>query len=439
MPQSSPTLRRLKSFRVNGLFGFFDHEIDLNTDERITILHGPNGVGKTTILRLIESLVRPTAKVWQELTFSKVVAKFLPGGELSILPEAGRDHLNYSFREGRQEPLTLRIGTKADLGVPNSVVEDLVPFLRQVRDDTWHDRRLGDIINAEAVASRYSEYFPPAGASADIPDWFTALQTSLRMQFIETHRLRTRSPPNLPRRRPTDTPVVQTLADDLSREIERTLSRSGSLGASLDRQFPKRLLEGALPGQATEDEIRMRYQEQERLRNRLMAAGLLHSEEGVPLPKASLDEGERKVLWHYLDDVDTKLEVYQPMLEKIELFQTIISDKDFLYKSMSVGQDDGFAFTSDAGGDIPLVALSSGEQHELVLTYKLLFGSEGRRLILVDEPELSLHVGWQRSFLHDMERIAEITDLDFVLATHSPSIVGHRTDLMVELRGDSNA
>ena len=34
----------------------FDHEIPLNQESRITIVHGPNGVGKTVLLKMIDSL-----------------------------------------------------------------------------------------------------------------------------------------------------------------------------------------------------------------------------------------------------------------------------------------------------------------------------------------------------------------------------------------------
>lgn len=36
---------RVRSIRVSGLFGLYDHEVVLDKD-RITVIHGPNGVGK---------------------------------------------------------------------------------------------------------------------------------------------------------------------------------------------------------------------------------------------------------------------------------------------------------------------------------------------------------------------------------------------------------
>ncbi|MFM6158766.1 MAG: AAA family ATPase, partial [Sphaerospermopsis kisseleviana] len=55
-------------------------------------------------------------------------------------------------------------------------------------------------------------------------------------------------------------------------------------------------------------------------------------------------------------------------------------------------------------------------------------------LILIDEPELSLHVEWQVNFLKYLKEITEIANIDILLATHSPGIIHDRWDLTVELK-----
>jgi predicted ATP-binding protein involved in virulence len=42
---------RLTEFHVEGLFGLYSHKIQLNLKERITIIIGPNGRGKTVCLK----------------------------------------------------------------------------------------------------------------------------------------------------------------------------------------------------------------------------------------------------------------------------------------------------------------------------------------------------------------------------------------------------
>ena len=48
---------KISNLKVNGLFGLYDYEIDFRRkDDDFTVLTSPNGYGKTTILRLINSL-----------------------------------------------------------------------------------------------------------------------------------------------------------------------------------------------------------------------------------------------------------------------------------------------------------------------------------------------------------------------------------------------
>jgi predicted ATP-binding protein involved in virulence len=56
---------------------------------------------------------------------------------------------------------------------------------------------------------------------------------------------------------------------------------------------------------------------------------------------------------------------------------------------------------------------------------------------LIDEPELSLHVTWQKAFLTELMAIIRSVNFDVLIATHSPFIVGDRFDLMVPLALDS--
>jgi len=44
-------------------------------------------------------------------------------------------------------------------------------------------------------------------------------------------------------------------------------------------------------------------------------------------------------------------------------------------------------------------------------------------ILLIDEPENSLHVAWQKTVVDDMKKIADIKRLQIIIATHSPSIV----------------
>jgi predicted ATP-binding protein involved in virulence len=101
---------------------------------------------------------------------------------------------------------------------------------------------------------------------------------------------------------------------------------------------------------------------------------------------------------------------------------------------MVFSQNEGFTFRTASGELLSAEGLSSGEQHILIQIYDLLFSDKPDSLILIDEPEISLHVAWQLSFLEGLHQITGLVPHDIVLATHSPQIIGERWDLTVELQ-----
>ena len=84
-------------------------------------------------------------------------------------------------------------------------------------------------------------------------------------------------------------------------------------------------------------------------------------------------ENIRRILEIYVEDTSTKLSLFDETYEKIRLFKQIL-DERFSFKSIEIEPQQGIrAFDLDSGQSIPLSGLSSGEQHELVLIYDLLF------------------------------------------------------------------
>lgn len=80
-----------------------------------------------------------------------------------------------------------------------------------------------------------------------------------------------------------------------------------------------------------------------------------------------------------------------------------------------------------------LPTLSSGEIQIFVILAHLHFNPEAREagVFVIDEPELSLHVQWQEKFVDEMVRAAP--GLQYILATHSPSIIQEKTDLCIDI------
>ncbi|MCE1248150.1 MAG: AAA family ATPase, partial [Firmicutes bacterium] len=67
---------RIREIRIEKLFGVFDHIIPLNMEDHITIIHGPNGYGKTNILRLIDAIFYLKYSVLYSIPFKNIEIDF---------------------------------------------------------------------------------------------------------------------------------------------------------------------------------------------------------------------------------------------------------------------------------------------------------------------------------------------------------------------------
>ena len=134
-----------------------------------------------------------------------------------------------------------------------------------------------------------------------------------------------------------------------------------------------------------------------------------------------LDLAQRSVMTLYVQDTEKKLGVLDDLAARVELLRDNVNGK-FLHKSIKIDRETGFTAIGHGNVTLALESLSSGEQHELVLLYDLLFRVRPDTLVLIDEPELSLHVAWQKQFLPDLLKIVQAAHFDAVIATHSPSL-----------------
>jgi predicted ATP-binding protein involved in virulence len=435
---------RIDRISVTGLFGIFDHAIPLNTKDRITIIHGPNGFGKTIILSMLHGLFNSRYSIFRGVPFREFRVDFDDGTALQVEKTPGGTKAGSSpykvlvvGPQSRQQVLDITVPGPTPAPSPGMLgALEEIPDLEQAGYDRYRNVLTGQTLSMEEALE---DYDLAPGAS---PAWLRKIQEALRVRHIRTDRLSARSTRSglygRAHRGEAAVPVVVRYSRDMVRMIERTLAESVELSSSLDRSFPQRLLDRTArnPGSKMSDQdLRQKLKRLEEKRFRLTEAGLL--DKGSPtvrIPDGDIDPVSRSVLCIYVKDAQEKLQVFDQLLDKIELMRKLI-EKRFLYKKFSFSKEKGFVFRTPDGKSLATEALSSGEQHLVALLYELLFRVAPNSLVLIDEPEISLHIAWQHDFVDDLAEIAAICDFDAIVATHSPDIVSDRWDLTVELKG----
>ena len=188
----STELLRLTLIEVDGLFGVYNHRIELNLENRATLLHGPNGVGKTVVLRMTDALLKDQLRYFQTIPFSRFVLGFHDGSTLSLkVDRRSKNRDNYYVMELKKgeksiESSTINWNKRAD------VVASQKSYLRQhdTEPNYWIDLRDDELLTSAEVLSRYAQSsFDSDESDGYDMSWFVKFLKNANTHLIEANRL----------------------------------------------------------------------------------------------------------------------------------------------------------------------------------------------------------------------------------------------------------
>ena len=344
-----------------------------------------------------------------------------------------------------EQSVAWSFGGAVDANLRNEI-RSIIGDWEPVSPELWIDQSDGEELTTAELADRYS--IPPkliASLQGVGPERFNKLVDQIDCHLIEAQRLLvipTASSDDevvslsgiyRQRRSRQSTLAIQEKARTLKAILQNTLTAYATLAQSLDRTFPFRVFEAQDSHSSPQEVLRQKLRELDERREALMSAGILVAQhEEVTLGSGNIQAGVVRALEIYVEDAGRKLDVFNDVRSRLDLFKEII-DRRFIDKTIHIDREKGFKIKSKTADDIPLEKLSSGEQHQLILVFDLLFEVKVNSLILIDEPELSLHVAWQKTFIDSLRRIIALNAFDVLLATHSPAVIARHSRLVVEL------
>ncbi|WP_031440210.1 AAA family ATPase [Sphingomonas sp. FUKUSWIS1] len=137
-----------------------------------------------------------------------------------------------------------------------------------------------------------------------------------------------------------------------------------------------------------------------------------------------------------IDDIRQKIESMESDREDIMApMEAVRSLVERLFKHTGINIGTRLSF-GDAANSVTSDALSAGEKQMLSFICYNAFNQNS--VLIIDEPELSLHVDWQRQLFPML--LAQQSSNQFIIATHSPFIYSKYPDkeVLIDLdRGDS--
>ena len=413
--------KRMMQFKVEKLFGRFNYDLQLNK-EGLTILTGPNGFGKSTILKCIEALSKGVLGVsyYFTLDFEKIEV-ILENYKITIQKEKDKISINgIKFSKKQFENVIERL--------------DRRPYMRRIDKDTWIDRRNGNYISTNDYFKEiYSDdeeilYEFNENGSSDLVKEMKKIGSYIgKIYFIREQRLIAEK--YNPRTEQRMVNVINELPDKFRELVLRISNDYSRVANKLDSTYPNRLFsnEEKIDEEEYRQKILIMNEKFEKL-NKYDLSNMQKSEGVV------FKEEHAKALKIYFDDFDEKYKVYEDLIIKLDMYTDIINSR-LKFKNIKISRNDGIKIVDveNEGKTIPLNNLSSGEKQEIVLFYELIFESGNNELLLIDEPEISLHIAWQKMFMDDLLRIVKYKGINAIVATHSPQIINNHWERQIDL------
>jgi predicted ATP-binding protein involved in virulence len=437
---------KITKISVVDLFDTYTYTIDLRQEKFVSIIHAPNGYGKTTVFKLIRDVFNLNINELYEIPFRSFSIDLDDGHSISLIKSnSEKDIIDQDSIKTRIK-ITLNRKTENSFIFDGRIIKSLKDFIRHQRSPFIQKAPLDDedVIN---VINQMIDF-----------------KKKIEIHFIETNRLYgnynseynlidiknaydTLSETGFRRRGPNASielnERINRYAFDLKRKIDQVKQEYSSFSESLDRTFPNRLVRSVNSKKEFYDEriIGEKLKELESKRTDLEKIGFISKEiNNTSLPSLNDSDATLKRFYTlYIDDTFSKLNHYNNIKEKIELFFDIINSKTSFSNKELLINSDGFVYfvprvkNKNINREIELQNLSSGEKHDFILFYELIFNSDEKSIFLIDEPEISLHVAWQVEYIKILEEICKMNGIQAIVATHSPDIVNGRDDLLISL------
>lgn len=431
----------LSELRITSLFGRYNYQLEFHPE--ISILHGDNGAGKTTILHIIANLMGRDFKRFEFLEFAKIEMEF-SGGE-SVTVEKDNDSVNV-FTKDR---VVFRSQAK---GTPE--MEDLTEVSRrgilsqhQLSFDVETEDEGESLISWLGTAV----YFPAFRGLADAivqsisgPGVDPAERVKLVRRYNATDDMRRMFGRFVPK---LDYPSFQVMEE----RAKDALRRAYMVEAQRSDEFIRTAFQDALnaiAGRTTENRPTPELLENIRNLQYELAADAGMSAIGrdkdlmgsfspiIDIFSAGYwPAGATPLLEAYHEFLSTRQRVvaryFRPIYAFADAVNGFLTDKKVTISPTLRHVLQVVRNNSDEEEKIPLRALSSGERQIMTMLFAATHIAESHGTVLIDEPELSLHLRWQEQLLPTMNSL--LGGKQLIVCTHSPEIAGKMRDKLIKV------
>lgn len=411
---------KIKKIEIYKLYNMYNYEIKFNED--ITFLHGKNGCGKTTILNIITYII--TGKIYKLFSyeFDKII-------------------LTYKRTRKKEEIIFNKISeNNISINFENEHIE-----ICQIMDEIALVRRTRELREDNENERIYFEQYPILQKIKDLFDFAyiplnrNDLMDRDRSILYRRYRYRRMFREN------SEEPICN-IAYIILDNYARIKSEISRLGKELQINIVKSMYQYNINDYIQKPEKRISikkdienfkkanlYDEQlggliNDFYNKLTSGAGENNEQKLDYVINVSKLAQLNKIQEVFDDYDKKVEKLNEPISKLEKIVNRFFEDSAERKKLVISENEIFFITEHDERKVELYNLSSGEKQIFILFTYLIFdvASKDNPIFIIDEPELSLHLLWQKNFVTSV--LETNPKMQLILATHSPEIIDKYRD-----------
>ena len=442
-----PAFINIKHLDVEGLHG--NQRLTVAFQPGLNIFHGKNGHGKTTMLHIVANLLERDVERFCHISFKRIAAEMDNGATLELRQLPSSEGLRVEVfvdgaasgvvRRGEITPLPLNALLRERLGGRPVYLPAFRSVLEAITRSNLAHAHISSEVEKVEIA-RITEFVTQELRSD--PEQrklsYTWMRGRVEALAQKTTLCRRWFGPFVPLVR---YPSLWEVADEVIREIQDAyLELSETDQKALSSVFVNVL--GAVLGSESDEDREGVPQLLSSVKHHLEAldpgnndVAEIYAQLGSTLEmhgKSSTPEAKvSRILRVYEKALADRAETQEKAFARIRTFQEsvnrfleeegrhLVLDMRAYYKGRAPRAAMNL-IELPGGRRANFNALSSGERHVVTLLFSATHMSSADGIVLIDEPELSLHVEWQRIILTELEKQA--SGRQIVACTHAPEV-----------------
>jgi predicted ATPase len=448
----------IKRIEATGIYDRFD--IKQEFQDGINIIFGRNGAGKTTLLHILANALSGDFDRFRYLIFSEINISFSDGKNLQISRSDNKNgEIIIETKLGKKKLFVSPVQIKGHLFY--DLEDDLANFKKNVYFDTdLSELQRQEIWNEYILSRRRRREITPVIPVAYFPAFRTMIEAwvaaATKQDTDVVKRTRSESWKDLATDRARDwfggfTPMVNfpslvDIEDQLANEIEGARANVWRSDQTLLSEAFFKILASLSDTselnprvETLSENIRNIFNELEQSPLKSLSRIDYHKLRGQISQlniSSNTESTVKRVLKIYRDTLQSTLDIQRNSFEGIQRYLSSVNefldDKSLVFKPdvpVHKRQSIQIRYGDESYSD-GLRSLSSGERQIIALVYAATHMSQ-QKIVLIDEPEISLHVDWQRKLI---KRMAEqMGETQIIACTHSPVIGADHLEKMQEL------